>query len=305
MIGSDLGDLGALLSWRIAVVDRTLHESEPRTEARFGTATARREFENPMLTEPILASFSQIGQLGAAQRQHRLNRPHVPAAPSWEPLTGIDQLTRPGLAPVTSQPHIESLPTATNDYMARMSELQANRRARLMAERQERQRQAGEELARNNGTAGPTTDEVCPICQEGYEDGEVLVHLVRGHKFHLACNDGWIAAQMDSDVNDLTPLKCCVCRSDLEIASTAAWMPNHTPPSASASYTSAHSEGSLTLPWWPADYAESGIYHTSTQLPDGRLSLIVDPGAWTNLMGANLSRKFATQAVATGHRKSH
>ena len=42
VIGSDLGDLGALLSWRTAVVDRTLHESEPRIEARFGTATARR-----------------------------------------------------------------------------------------------------------------------------------------------------------------------------------------------------------------------------------------------------------------------
>ena len=39
-----------------------------------------------------------------------------------------------------------------------------------------------------------------------------------------------------------------------------------------------------------------------TQLPDGRLSIIVDPGAWTNLMGANLARKLAKRALATGHK---
>ena len=39
-----------------------------------------------------------------------------------------------------------------------------------------------------------------------------------------------------------------------------------------------------------------------TQLPDGRLSIIVDPGAWTNLMGANLARALAQRAISAGHR---
>ena len=43
-------------------------------------------------------------------------------------------------------------------------------------------------------------------------------------------------------------------------------------------------------------------YHASTQLPDGKLSMIVDPGAWTNFMGVNLARKLAERAVKHGHK---
>ena len=44
------------------------------------------------------------------------------------------------------------------------------------------------------------------------------------------------------------------------------------------------------------------VYHSSTQLPDGRLSLSVDPGAWTNLIGPNLARKLAKSALQHGMR---
>ena len=76
-------------------------------------------------------------------------------------------------------------------------------------------------------------------------------------------------------------------------------MPSLEPAAASASYTSAHSVSSLTLPWWPV---QAGVYRTATQLADGRISIIVDPGAWTNLMGATVSRKFAQRAIAAGHK---
>ena len=42
------------------------------------------------------------------------------------------------------------------------------------------------------------------------------------------------------------------------------------------------------------------MYHTSTQLPDGRLSVVIDPGAWTNLIGSDLARKLVTRALKKG-----
>ena len=50
-----------------------------------------------------------------------------------------------------------------------------------------------------------------------------------------------------------------------------------------------------TFPWWPAiDDAGNqieGVYLSATQLPDGRLSVIIDPGAWTNLITVAASLK--------------
>ena len=42
-------------------------------------------------------------------------------------------------------------------------------------------------------------------------------------------------------------------------------------------------------------------FHALTQLL-GQLSMIVDIGAWTNLMGANLARKLAQRAIDCGYK---
>ena len=39
-----------------------------------------------------------------------------------------------------------------------------------------------------------------------------------------------------------------------------------------------------------------------TALPDGRLSISVDPGAWTNLMGAELARLLLQRAIKHGYK---
>ena len=54
-------------------------------------------------------------------------------------------------------------------------------------------------------------------------------------------------------------------------------------------------EPELSLPYWRCP-TEEHVYHSTTQLPDGRLSFIVDPGAWTNLMGKNLAHALASRA---------
>ena len=53
------------------------------------------------------------------------------------------------------------------------------------------------------------------------------------------------------------------------------------------------------FPWWPAPEA---AYHAATQLANGRLSMIVDPGAWTNLIGADLARRLTQSALRHGIR---
>ena len=56
------------------------------------------------------------------------------------------------------------------------------------------------------------------------------------------------------------------------------------------------------FPWHPATGEQpDGYYHASTHLPDGRLGILVDPGAWTNIGGKSNVRRAAEAAVAAGH----
>ena len=58
------------------------------------------------------------------------------------------------------------------------------------------------------------------------------------------------------------------------------------------------------FPWWPAPAAgdeTEAVYHSRTKLPHGQLSMLVDPGAWTNLIGENLARQLVERAIQNGH----
>ena len=44
------------------------------------------------------------------------------------------------------------------------------------------------------------------------------------------------------------------------------------------------------------------VYHSSTQLSNGRLGLLVDPGAWTNLVGIKWALEMGKRAMKAGHR---
>ena len=60
------------------------------------------------------------------------------------------------------------------------------------------------------------------------------------------------------------------------------------------------------FPIWPVPVGtgsspttERYAYHAATQLTSGQLSLIVDPGAFTSLIGADLARKLAIRAKSS------
>ena len=74
-------------------------------------------------------------------------------------------------------------------------------------------------------------------------------------------------------------------------------------PSAESFHTSA-SRASI-FPSMPVPGAQpQGYFHASTRLPDGRLGILVDPGAWTNLAGATVARQIAEAAAGYGHSPS-
>ena len=174
----------------------------------------------------------------------------------------------------------------------------------------------------------------CPICQDDFLIGEALAQLHCGHRFHRVCIDGWIAT-MEQDVEIaivhngvLQPPSCPLCRvvindppievvagrQDLQgVVEGSLVVPIHEPDSAQAlntptsmqssfqSVLTTRSElaGSPLLPWWPAG---EHCFHLSTSLTDGRLSIIIDPGAWTNLLGEVLARLLVKRALQFGYK---
>merc|ERR1712039_539942 len=63
--------------------------------------------------------------------------------------------------------------------------------------------------------------------------------------------------------------------------------------------------GESVLPWWVAEESLGHelcppFYHSSTQLQSGQCSVIIDPGAWSNLMGADLARRLVVKAQSSG-----
>ena len=182
---------------------------------------------------------------------------------------------------------------------------QTQRRSAVTASREERRRALAEQLSKKF-VDGPTplTPEseknICPICQDPFAEEEAMSTLQCGHTYHATCIDTWAGAN--------TGATCPQCRSPIEVTETVIISPRatrenesvgsnrsfDTPASESIAAVTASETSSINIwPWW--------IFHQTTQLKD-RLSFIVDPGAWTNLIGANLARKLAARAMKFGYR---
>jgi len=131
-------------------------------------------------------------------------------------------------------------------------------------------------------------DRTCALCQHDYLHGDNVIRLVCRHIFHGDC---W----MDNQINNPAGASSCpVCRGRGRIIARWQFI---APESDASGYETA---GSM-FPWWPAPGAQpEHYYHAATQLPDGRLSIIVDPGAWTNLAGKKWANAQATRAIRAG-----
>ena len=136
-------------------------------------------------------------------------------------------------------------------------------------------------------------DSECSLCITDYQNGDPLVRLVCRHTFHRICWQNCVIA------DDLLTPDCPNCRGSGRVVARF----NHI--GRTDSHSSFHSvqetPSERVLPWWPS-YADQSpaVYHAATQLRDGRQSLLVDVGAWTNLIGSQLARQIATKAQQHG-----
>ena len=122
-----------LLEWRQEVVHNALVENEPRTDARFGTASARAEFHDPVSNVPVLANFQHLQARRTERDRYQANRPlEREPAPSWTSLATPEGLHGVGLPPMSSEAHIASLPTDSTDLVRTMEIHQRTRRTTVL-----------------------------------------------------------------------------------------------------------------------------------------------------------------------------
>ena len=129
----------------------------------------------------------------------------------------------------------------------------------------------------------------CPVCLDHFARDETVVRLTCRHKVHEHC---WLQAVEAHD--DIDPPSCPLCRGPGLVIETFDHpdVPPRTETDAEA------------FPWWLMPQTDEDVYHASTQLEGSRTSIIVDPGAYTNLVGSNWAETQARLALSAG-RKSY
>ena len=178
-------------------------------------------------------------------------------------------------------------------------------------------------------------EDTCALCKESYEGGESLLRLVCRHVYHVDC---WTQYMVHGPALQCPICRggCHVVaryrhpryqRDTSQHASSEPQRPE-TPPRATVSHESFNiftpprqqsaipsnspaegtpffsPEGHNIFPWWPNNDSSNdeempAAYHTIS-MPD-RHGIIVDPGAYTNLIGEETARIFAAMAVKNGH----
>jgi hypothetical protein len=180
-------------------------------------------------------------------------------------------------------------------------------------------------------------DDTCPLCREVYEGGDSLLRLVCKHVYHVDC---WTQYMMRGQTLQCPICRggCHIIArfkhpspalpAEPELQQSSVPSRAETPPR-STSQTQAYNiftpptrleqrrnqeqspEGTpffspenqgQAFPWWPNDVSQEpeapAAYHTIS-VPD-RAGIIVDPGAYTNLIGEDTARKFASIAAQNG-----
>ena len=174
-------------------------------------------------------------------------------------------------------------------------------------------------------------EQVCAICLDTVDDGESLATANPCvHQFHSECLDMWVATLVDrreagfgevpQDAEDPNAPTCPLCRWAIEhVRWKVKGLAIHTPPQEQAerevpdtpdSFASIQSYEQFPV-WVSIKGQETNLallnvefiaLETATSLRSGARSMIVDPGARTNLLGSDIARRLAKRALETGHK---
>ena len=281
---------------------------------------------DPQTSDPssVIPELAGFGRLGLLRRETLRNQTYdrdiqispiiaEQAAGAYDPNVGLNPLT---------QEQTDAVPHDVVEATANMSALQQHAADVTARQRETRRRNAVRRLAaamhsgyQPGAYEEPETPQtprssehnlVCAICQENVDLGQEVVVLRCAHQYHGECLDIWIAHHVAEE--RFGDASCPQCRGPLDGMNRR---PRGT--SAEQGEPEYHHLGTPdtqtswaiaadVLPWWPTEGArETQVYeHSATQIP-GKLSIIVDSGAWTNLVGAKLVKSFAQKAIQAGH----
>ena len=199
---------------------------------------------------------------------------------------------------------------------------------RLRRHRKDRIRNVNTAEAEYDGAA-----DTCPLCCEKMEANESVLRLVCKHLYHVECWTSYLChgeqltcpvcrgschviarfrVPADTDgpqrpqeaSRPVTPDQ--TGRRDRELPDTFNIF---TPPGRAPRINSESPEvgtpflqqeqASNAYPWWPTESAALTTAYHSISIPD-RAGVIIDPGAYTNLIGENTARMFAQKAIENG-----
>ena len=170
-------------------------------------------------------------------------------------------------------------------------------------------------------------DRTCSLCQEEFEHGQQVCRLTCRHMFHASCWESYTSHSSRSSRQE--HMSCPNCRGPGRMI--AVWpyidstLTTQVDPHGSGeqvpntlgddSYTTLDepvSTGSRVADDAADDLAPSTFftegspgYHIRTQLADGRLSLIIDPGSVGNLCGDKWAKSVAQAAARNGKNPSY
>ena len=198
--------------------------------------------------------------------------------------------------PVTERPldfgsvSVEQAKMITNFYEVQQFLAAQRVKAKEESERKARAKIAAAKLRTENN---PFNEDVtkCTICLSALVTGDKVCKFERKHLLHEKCRTDFIKAR-----DDKRPMKCPECRGDAELYSvcrhegSAMVISDDEDKDKPINRPSLHS---FNFPWWENTATREHSYLGEPRLPQGNHGLLVDPGAWSNLVGANWAQNTA------------
>ena len=248
-----------------------------------GSPAAADQF-NASRLEPTSQAARMIDMFAAENRRREADRhgEEVPTAALQMPLSNATTTMDP-----IHFPFLESFRTASVDDTRRREAAKGKSKGVRRS-------------AQVNFVGGGDT---CPICLAEFERGDIVYTLYCRHTFHQVCLDGHFQHHYG------TPAICPICRRMIDQKEINKWKwlrpvePKAQPQGTGSdeSMQSASSQPHTVLPIGQGCAGQERTFLVQTQLPDGRMSIIVDPGAWTNLAGGKWVRQLQEKAIKAGH----
>ena len=133
-----------------------------------------------------------------------------------------------------------------------------------------------------------------------FEHNEVIVKLVCRHRYHNECLNDYVL----SEIQPSCPACAGPCRILERYRHVVAAV--HRADSFSSVQSRDNVLPDFVAPWYPAPNIQqpSGYYYAKTELGNGEIAALIDPGAWTSAAGEINGRGLTVTSLKHGYKPS-